>query len=106
MNEFPVASVFPAERCVLVSYLSDHAVVHLLSDIFSIKLFHELRQSGLQRSEVTISAVNEAVKYFRYRRISQMTLQPKGVGKMADFETLIPCISISSSQICTYFGRT
>ena len=27
-------------------------------------------------------------------------------GKMADFETLTPCISLSLSQMCTYFSRT
>ena len=31
-----------------------------------------------------------------------MTYQP---GKMADFETLILCISLNSSQICTYFCK-
>ena len=36
-----------------------------------------------------------------YRRISQMTYHPKIVGKMADFETLILCISLNSSQMCT-----
>ena len=32
-----------------------------------------------------------------------MTYQPKIEGKMADFETLILCISLSSSEMCTYF---
>ena len=38
-----------------------------------------------------------------YRRISDMTHQPKSADKMADFETLTFCISRNSSQICTDF---
>ena len=36
------------------------------------------------------------------RQISLMTYQPKSVGKMADFETLTLCISLNSSQMCSY----
>ena len=42
----------------------------------------------------------------KHRRISQMTYQPKSIfGKMGDFEALILCISLNSSQICTCFAR-
>ena len=37
------------------------------------------------------------------RRISQVTYQPKSEGKMVDIETLTFCISLNSSQMCTYF---
>ena len=40
-----------------------------------------------------------------YGRISQMTYQPKSVDKMADSETLTVCISLDSSQTCTYFCK-
>ena len=33
----------------------------------------------------------------KYRRISQIAYQPKSVGKMADFDILILCISLNSS---------
>ena len=40
----------------------------------------------------------------KYRRISQMTYQPKSVGIMADFETLtFVSRCLNSSQICNYF---
>ena len=34
-----------------------------------------------------------------------MTYQAKSVSKMAEFETLILCISLNTSQMCTYFHR-
>ena len=34
-----------------------------------------------------------------------MTYQPKSVGKMADFETLILRISLNASQMYTYFCK-
>ena len=34
-----------------------------------------------------------------------MRYQSKSVGKMADFETLTLCISLNSSQMCTYFCK-
>ena len=36
------------------------------------------------------------------RRISQVMYQLKGVGKMADIETLTLCIFLNPSQMCTY----
>ena len=45
------------------------------------------------------------LKITNYRRISQVTYQPKSVGKMADFETLSLCISLNSSKVCTYFFK-
>ena len=38
-------------------------------------------------------------------QIAQMTYQPKSVGKMADFETLILHISLDSSQIFAHFCK-
>ena len=40
-----------------------------------------------------------------YGRTLQMMYQPRSVGKMADFETLAHCISLNSSQMCTYFCK-
>ena len=40
-----------------------------------------------------------------HRGISQVTYQPKSVGKMADLETLTFCISLNSSQIYTHFCK-
>ena len=34
-----------------------------------------------------------------------MTYQPKGIDKMADFETLILSVSLNSSQMGTYFCK-
>ena len=34
-----------------------------------------------------------------------MTCQRKSEGKIADFETLIPCIFLCSSQTCTHFCK-
>ena len=34
-----------------------------------------------------------------------MRCQPKGVGKMAEFETLTLCISLNSSPMWTYFCK-
>ena len=46
------------------------------------------------------------IPYAINRQISQMTYQPKSVaGKMAEFETLTLCISLKSSQMCTYFCK-
>ena len=39
----------------------------------------------------------------QYRRISQMTYEPKSSSKTADFKTFTLCISLNSSQIYTYF---
>ena len=38
-----------------------------------------------------------------YRRISQITYQPKGVGKMEVFATLTLCISLNSGDMSSDF---
>ena len=38
-------------------------------------------------------------------QIRQMTYQFKCAGKMVDFEILTLCVSLNSSQVCTYFCK-
>ena len=43
--------------------------------------------------------------FISYRRILQMTYQPKSAGKMVDFEASTLCIFLNSSQKCRYFFK-
>ena len=42
----------------------------------------------------------------KYGLISQMTCTPKSLSNIADFETLILCISVFSSHMCTNFCKS
>ena len=68
-------------------------------------LFHRISVKCRTMLSSTAEILKQIVSFYSDRRISQMTYQTKGVGKMVDFETLTLWIFSNQSKMCDYFCK-